>query len=126
MSNESKYERAIRRGDVFTISFDPVRGSEQGKDRPAVILQNDIGNRFSPTVIVAPLTTGDIARYDINVEVKAPEAGLTNNSLILLNQIRVVDKTRLGHYWGHMSSQTMEKVDRAILISLGLERYLMR
>ena len=100
MPNENKYQRVIRRGDVFTTSFDPVQGSEQGKDRPAVVLQNDVGNRFSRTVIVAPFTSGDIAGYDVNVEVKAPEAGLTNNSLVLLNQIRVVDKSRLGRYWG--------------------------
>lgn len=124
MPDESRYERIIRRGDVFTVRLDPVQGSEQGKVRPAIVIQNDIGNRYSRTVIVAPLTTGEIARFDVNVEVKAPEAGLTNNSLVLLNQIRVVDKSRLGRYWGRLLPQTMEKVDVAILISLGLERYL--
>ncbi len=112
--------RRIRRGDIFTVDLEPVRGSEQGKIRPAVVIQNDLGNQFSPTVIVAPLTTGPYARFDVNVEVKAPEAGLTNDSLVLLNQIRVVDKSRILRYWGHLSPVTMRKVDEAIRISLGL------
>ncbi|HEY54604.1 MAG TPA: type II toxin-antitoxin system PemK/MazF family toxin [Caldilineae bacterium] len=126
MPNDNKYRRVVHRGDVFTTSFDPVQGSKQGKKRPAVVIQNDIGNRYSRTVIVAPFTTGEIARYDVNVEVKAPEAGLTNNSLVLLNQIRVVDKARLGRYWGRLKPRTMDQVDEAILISLGLEKYLRR
>lgn len=112
--------RRMRRGDVFSVDFEPVRGSEQGKIRPAVIIQNDMGNQFSPTVIVAPLTTGQYARFDVNVEVKAPEGGIDNDSLVLLNQIRVVDKSRLLRYWGRLSPRTMRKVDEAIKISLGL------
>lgn len=112
--------RRVRRGDLFTVDFEPVRGSEQGKIRPAVVIQNDVGNQFSPTVIVAPLTTGQYARYDVNVEVSAPEGGLTNDSLVLLNQIRVVDKSRMLRYWGRLSPMTMRKVDEAIKISLGL------
>lgn len=110
----------IRRGDIFTVDLEPVRGSEQGKVRPALVIQNDIGNQFSPTVIVAAITSGGYTRFDVNVVVKAPEGGLTNDSLILLNQIRTVDKTRIGRYWGRVSTQTMEQVDEAIRISLGL------
>lgn len=112
--------RPIRRGDIFTVDFEPVRGSEQGKMRPALVIQNDIGNQFSPTIIVAAITTSSKARFDVNVEVKAPEGGLTNDSVILLNQIRTVDKERLGRYWGRVSQQTIVRVDRALLISLGL------
>jgi mRNA interferase MazF len=111
---------APRRGEVWTVHFDPVVGSEQGKSRPALVIQNDIGNRYSPVLIVAALTSGQTARYDIQVEVKAPEGGLQNDSLVLLNQIRTVDKQRLGRFWGRLSPETMRQVDRAIEISLGL------
>lgn len=112
--------QSIRRGDIFTIDLEPVRGAEQGKARPALVIQNDIGNQYSPTVIVATLTSGNQLQYDLNVLVKAPEGGLKNDSLILLNQIRTVDKIRLGRYWGRVSAQTMAQVDDAIKISLGL------
>lgn len=112
--------RKIRRGDIFTVDFEPVRGSEQEKVRPGLIIQNDIGNQFSPVVVVAAITSGEQAKFDINVEVKSPEGGLTNNSIILLNQIRTVDKSRLGKYWGRVSPATMKKVDEALEISLGL------
>ena len=124
MPKESRFARTIRRGDVFSVDFEPVRGSEQGKVRPAVVIQNDLGNRHSPTLIVAPLTSGTHARFDVNVAVKAPEGGLTNDSLVLLNQIRTTDRSRFGRYWGRMKPRTMAKVDEAILISLGLEKYL--
>lgn len=113
-------KQQIRRGDIFSIDFEPVRGSEQGKVRHALVIQNDVGNQFSPTVIVAPVTTGETARFRVNVAVKSPEGGLSNNSLILLNQIRTVDRSRISHYWGHVSPQTMQKVDAAIKVSLGL------
>lgn len=113
-------KRIIRRGDIFTADLNPVRGSEQGKVRPVVIIQNDIGNQYSPIVIVAAITSGERAKFDINIEVKSPEGGLSKNSIILLNQIRSVDKSRLGKYWGRLSPSTMKKVDEAIKISLGL------
>jgi mRNA interferase MazF len=112
--------RPIRRGDVYMVDFEPVRGSEQGKARPALVIQNDIGNRYSPTIIVAAIASGEHSRFDVNVEVKAPEGGLTNNSLVLLNQIRTIDKSRLGRYWGRLTLETMVKVDQALVISLGL------
>jgi mRNA interferase MazF len=111
---------SIRRGDIFTVDLEPVRGSEQGKVRPALVIQNDIGNQYSPTIIVAAITTGEYTRFDVNVEVKAPEGGLTRNSLILLNQIRTVDKSRLGRHWGCLAPDTMAKVDEALKISLSL------
>lgn len=112
--------RQYRRGDVFTVDFEPVRGHEEGKVHPALIIQNDIGNRYSPTTIVAAITSGERARYDVNVEIKPPEGGLVKDALVLLNQIRTVDKSRLGRYWGHLSDETMARVDEALKISLGL------
>lgn len=110
----------IRRGDIYTVDLEPVRGAEQGKVRPALVIQNDVGNRYSPTIIVAAITPGGHSRFDVNVVVKAPEGGLANDSLILLNQIRTVDKSRLGRHWGRVSPQTLAAVDEAIKISLGL------
>lgn len=113
-------QQRYRRGDIWTVDFEPVVGSEQGKVRPALIIQNDIGNRYSPVLIVAAVTSGETARYDVQVEVKAPEGGLHHDSLVLLNQVRTIDKRRLGHFWGHLSPKTMRQVDDAISISLGL------
>lgn len=113
-------KKSIKRGDIYSVDFEPVRGAEQGRVRPAVVIQNDIGNRFSPTIIVAAITTGKHARFDVNVEVKALEGGLTADSLVLLNQIRTVDKSRLSRYWGQLTPETMTKVDEALKISLGL------
>jgi mRNA interferase MazF len=113
-------QQRFRRGDIWTVDFEPVVGSEQGKARPAVIIQNDIGNHYSPVLIVAALTSGETARYDVQVEVKEPEGGLRHNSLVLLNQIRTIDKKRVGRFWGRLSTQTMRQVDEAIKISLGL------
>ena len=113
-------QHRFRRGDIWTVDLDPVLGSEQGEARPALIIQNDIGNLYSPVLILAALTSGDKARYDVEVEVKAPEGGLDHNCLVLLNQIRTIDKRRVGRHWGRLSVETMERVDRAIRISLGL------
>ena len=110
----------VRRGDIYTVDLEPVRGSEQGKVRPALVIQNDVGNRFSPTVIVAAITSSTFKQFDVTVLVKAPEGGLRNDSLILLNQIRSVDRSRLSRYWGRLSAQTMAQVDESIKISLGL------
>jgi mRNA interferase MazF len=110
----------FRRGEIWTVDLEPVVGSEQGKARPGLIIQNDIGNRYSPVLIVAALTSGENARYDVQVEVKAQEGGLPHDSLVLLNQIRTIDKRRVGRYWGRLSPETMQRVDEAIKISLGL------
>jgi len=112
--------KQCRRGDVFTVDFEPVRGREQGKVRPALVVQNNIGNQYSPTIIVAAITSGARARYDVNVEIKAPEGGLSKDSLVLLHQIRTIDKSRLGRRWGHLSEESMTRVDEALKISLGL------
>jgi len=113
-------QHRFRRGDIWTVVLEPVVDPEQGKARPALIIQNDIGNLYSPVLIVAALTSGENARYDVQVEVKAPEGGLQHDSLVLLNQIRTVDKRRVGRHWGRLSEETMQRVDQAIRISLGL------
>ena len=113
-------QRRFRRGEIWTVDLEPVVGSEQGKAQPALIIQNDIGNIYSPVLIVAAISSGENARYDVQVEVKAPEGELHHNSIVLLNQIRTIDKRRVGRYWGRLSTQTMRRVDKAIKISLGL------
>jgi mRNA interferase MazF len=110
-----------KRGDVWLANLDPVIGSEQGKTRPVVIIQNDVANEYSPVVIVAAITTAiGPKEYPTEVRVTAPEGGLKRDSVILLNQIRTIDKRRLIERWGKLTPQTMEKVDEALKISLGL------
>jgi mRNA interferase MazF len=110
----------MRRGDVWLADLDPVRGSEQGKTRPVLIVQNDIGNEFSPVVIIAAITSaGGKKEYPTDVLISAPEGGLKKDSLVLLNQIRTVDKRRLIEHWGTLSDASMELVGEAIRISLG-------
>jgi mRNA interferase MazF len=109
-----------KRGEIYLVSLDPTIGSEIKKVRPAVIIQNDVGNQYSSVTIIAPITSGDKAVYPVEVEIKAPEGGLENNSLILLNQIRTVDRQRLIKRLGRLEEKTMNQVDQAIMISLGL------
>ena len=111
----------IRRGDLFWVDLNPVKGSEQAGRRPVVIIQNDVGNEVAPTVIVAPLTTKGLTKsYPINVNIPQGVAGLKENSTVLLSQIRTIDKTRLGPKIGHLSPSHLKQVDQAICVSLGL------
>lgn len=109
-----------KRGDVYLVNLEPALGVEMKKTRPAVIIQNDVGNKFSHTVIVAPITTGKELKIPTEVAVKAGEGGLKNDSVIRLQQIRTLDKRRLKKRWGSLTRETMQKVDEAIKISLGL------
>ena len=110
-----------RRGEVYLASFDPTMGAEIKKTRPALVVQNDIANRFSPIVIVAAITSQfEEPLYPTEVLVKAPEGGLRGDSVVLLNQIRSIDKGRLVRRLGSFKSDTMGQVGRALLISLGL------
>jgi mRNA interferase MazF len=109
-----------KRGEVYLVSFDPTQGAEIQKTRPALVLQNDIGNQHSPLTIVAAVTSNVLRRGPTSVLVKAPEGGLTVDSVILLNQIRTIDKRRLGKRLGVLHSATMKQVDQAIMISLAL------
>jgi len=110
-----------RRGDVWLANLDPVVGSETGKTRPVLIIQNDVANEYSPVVIVAALTTGvGPQEYPTEVHVLSPEGGLRKDSVILLNQVRTLDKRRLVERWGSLEPETMRRVDEALRISLGL------
>ncbi len=111
----------ILRGDVFYANLNPVVGSEQGGTRPVLIIQNDIGNRYSPTVIVAAITSRiKRAKLPTHVEIDEDDSELDRDSVILLEQIRTLDKKRLERRITHLSSEIIEEVDRAIEISLGL------
>lgn len=113
---------APKRGEICLVSFDPTAGAEIQKTRPAVILQNDIGNQHSPLTIVAAVTSNVFRRGPTSVLVRAPEAGLSVDSVVLLNQMRTVDRSRLGQRLGMLRPNSMKQIDHAILISLGLIR----
>ena len=111
----------LKRGNIYLVNFDPTLGSEVQKTRPALILQNDTANQYSPITIVAALTSKfDDNIYPTEVFIKSPEGGLGIDSVILLNQIRSIDKQRLVKRIGKLDSVTMIQVDYAIQISLGL------
>ncbi|MCL2862267.1 MAG: type II toxin-antitoxin system PemK/MazF family toxin [Firmicutes bacterium] len=110
----------IKRGDIYYADLSPVVGSEQGGTRPVLIIQNDIGNKFSPTVIACAVTSQlTKAKLPTHIEVPAGKFGLAKDSVILLEQIRTLDKKRLKEKIGEIDTATMQKVDRATLISLG-------
>lgn len=111
----------VKRGDVFFADLSPVVGSEQGGVRPVLIIQNNIGNRFSPTVIVAAITAQiQKAKLPTHVEIEAKTHGFDRNSVVLLEQVRTIDKQRLTDKITHLDDDTMRKVDEALQISLGL------
>ncbi|MGI6345295.1 MAG: type II toxin-antitoxin system PemK/MazF family toxin [Bacillota bacterium] len=111
----------VKRGDIFYADLNPVVGSEQGGMRPVLIIQNDIGNRYSPTVIVAAITSQiDKAKLPTHIEVSAAESSLEKDSVILLEQVRTIDKQRLAQRIAHLETETMERVNEALEISLGL------
>ena len=111
----------VRRGDIFYADLSPVVGSEQGGTRPVLIVQNDTGNRHSPTVIAAAITsqTGK-ARLPTHINIAGGSVGLTKDSVILLEQIRTIDKRRLREHMGKLDQDHMHLVDEAIAVSFGL------
>ncbi|ARD48013.1 PemK family transcriptional regulator [Sporosarcina sp. P37] len=115
---------AIKRGDVFFADLSPVVGSEQGGTRPVLIIQNDIGNRFSPTVIVAAITAQiQKAKLPTHVEITAARHGFERDSVILLEQVRTIDKSRLTDKITHLDDALMKKVDEALQVSFGLIKF---
>ena len=113
--------REYRRGQIYYANLNPVFGHEQAGRRPVLIIQNDLGNRFSPTVIVAALSsTLPRKRYPTEVRVTAGTANLPKDSVIRLDQIRTLDKRRLENFVGQLDADIMRQVDEAIKISLGL------
>ncbi|HHY06277.1 MAG TPA: type II toxin-antitoxin system PemK/MazF family toxin [Clostridia bacterium] len=111
----------IKRGDIFYAELNPVVGSEQGGTRPVLIVQNDIGNEYSPTTIIAAITSQlDKAKLPTHVELAKEFCGLEKNSVVLLEQIRTIDKRRLKEKVSSLEAGLMRKVNEALEISLGL------
>lgn len=111
----------VKRGDIFYANLSPVIGSEQGGHRPVLVLQNDVGNKYSPTVIVAAITSQiSKAKLPTHVELPSKLYSLEKDSVVLLEQLRTVDKRRLKEKITHLSEDIMTKVDEALRISLGL------
>ena len=111
----------IKRGDIYYADLSPVVGSEQGGLRPVLIVQNDVGNKYSPTVIAAAITSKmSKAKLPTHIGVYANQVGLLKDSVILLEQIRTIDKTRLKEKMGHLDSEKMNEVNNAITVSFGL------
>ena len=112
---------SIKRGEIYYADLSPVVGSEQGGVRPVLIVQNDVGNRYSPTVIAAAITSQqNKARLPTHIEIEARTYGLSKNSIVLLEQVRTLDKRRLRERMGCLDEKAMQRVDGAIAISLGL------
>jgi mRNA interferase MazF len=112
----------IKRGDIYYADLSPVVGSEQGGVRPVLIVQNDIGNRFSPTVIAAAITSQRAkANLPTHIMLNAQSTGLARDSIVLLEQIRTIDKHRLKERMGSLDDLAMSQVDQALSISFGLD-----
>ena len=116
----------VKRGELYYADLSPVVGSEQGGVRPVLIVQNDVGNKYSPTIIAAAVTSKIIlkinkAKLPTHIELPKSAYGLVKDSVILLEQIRTLDKRRLKERIGELNENTMHKVDKAILISLGFD-----
>lgn len=111
----------IRRGDIYYADLSPVVGSEQGGLRPVLIIQNDVGNKYSPTVIAAAITSRmSKTRLPTHIDIYASRAGLARDSVILLEQIRTLDKRRLRERMGHLDDEMMDRVNNAIAVSFGI------
>lgn len=110
----------VKRGEIYLADLSPVVGSEQGGRRPVLVIQNDIGNRFSSTVIAAAITSvTDKPKLPTHIEISKKDSGLEKDSIVLLEQIRTIDKIRLGAQIGRLSDRIMKEVDAALVVSLG-------
>ncbi len=111
----------VKRGEIYYADLSPVVGSEQGGIRPVLIVQNDVGNRYSPTVIAAAITSQqEKAKLPTHISVNTEKSGLQKNSIILLEQVRTIDKKRLREKMGDLDETSMNKVDAALSVSFGL------
>ncbi len=120
-ATESETLMTIKRGDIYYADLSPVIGSEQGGVRPVLIVQNDVGNRYSPTVIAAAITSQrDKTNLPTHIRVDAGGCGLEKDSIVLLEQIRTIDKQRLKERMGSLDITSMDKVDKALSVSFGL------
>ena len=114
-------DMTVKRGDIFYADLSPVVGSEQGGTRPVLIVQNDMGNRHSPTVIAAAITSQmNKAKLPTHIELTGRNVGLTKDSVVLLEQIRTIDKQRLREKVCHLDTEIMEAVNQSLCVSLGL------
>lgn len=112
----------IYKGDIYYADLTPVVGCEQGGIRPVLIIQNNIGNLYSPTVIVAAITSRTGKQYlPTHIELNDPQNGLRKNSLVLLEQVRTIDRSRLRDYIGSLTNEQLAQVDNAVAVSFGLE-----
>lgn len=115
---------SVKRGDIFYADLSPVVGSEQGGVRPVLVVQNDVGNKYSPTVIAAAITSRiNKAKMPTHIELSANDYGLNKDSVILLEQIRTIDKRRLREKIGKLDTDMMDRVNEALFISFGLEGF---
>ena len=112
----------VKRGDVYYADLDPVIGSEQNGHRPIIVIQNDMGNLYSPTTIAAMVTSSQKKKLPTHAHVIDEGSGLSDDSIVMLEQIRTIDKQRLGSMIGHVSDETMELIEDAALCSLGIVR----
>lgn len=110
----------IKRGDIFYADLSPVVGSEQDGIRPVVIIQNNLGNKYSPTVIVLPITTKFKSNLPTHIPIKKGKSGLLKDSVILIEQVRTLDKSRLKDKIGILDNKTLEKIKNALKISLSI------
>jgi mRNA interferase MazF len=111
----------VKRGDIYYANLSPVVGSEQGGHRPVLVIQNDVGNKYSPTIIVAAITSQiSKAKLPTHIEISSKQFGLEKDSVILLEQMRTIDKRRLKEKVTHLSEEVMGRVDEGIRVSLGL------
>lgn len=111
----------VKRGDIYYADLSPVVGSEQGGVRPVLIIQNDVGNKYSPTVIATAITSQiNKAKMPTHIEIDANEYGLSKNSVVLAEQIRTIDKKRLKEKIGHLDDKLMYRVNQALEVSFGL------
>ena len=116
-------DMTVKRGDIFYADLSPVVGSEQGGTRPVLIVQNDMGNRHSPTVIAAAITSQmNKAKLPTHIELTGRNVGLTKDSVVLLEQIRTIDKRRLREHMGRRDAAMMNQVDNAIAVRFGLPK----
>ena len=109
--------REIKRGDIYFADLNPIRGSEQGGIRPVLVIQNDKGNKHSPTIIIAPVTSS-LEKVKLPTHVEIFGEGLSKNSIVLLEQIRTIDKCRITDHIGRLDNKTMKHIDKAIETSL--------
>lgn len=112
---------SVKRGEIYYADLSPVVGSEQGGIRPVLVLQNDIGNKYSPTIIVAAITSQiNKSKMPTHLSIRADQFGIAKDSVILLEQLRTIDKKRLRERVCHIDTDNMKKIDYALKISLGL------